>query len=305
MIKSATNQSQGMLLFHLTPLQTFAIGTLKVKEIVPYTPLTVIPHSHPTVLGAASLRGETLPVIDMAKAVGYPPLQPDELKNCYIIITDCRRMLVGFLVRGIDKITECNWHNIDAPPSSLGKHVFVTGVTTVENKLIQLLDVELLLSKVFPDAPGSLHPVLTDIEREILRPLKILLVDDSAVARRQLSQALDSISIPYFIATTGSDALEMLKHAADAGAPFEILVSDIEMPGLDGYELAFEVQNNPRLNQAYIILHTSLSSEISVSQAHQVGAHEALTKFEANELIHAMLRGAEKIKVNQPAAQRA
>ena len=73
MIKAATNQSQGMLLFKLTHQQSFAIGTLKVKEIVPYTPLTAIPHSHPTVLGAASLRGDTLPVIDMAKAVGYHP----------------------------------------------------------------------------------------------------------------------------------------------------------------------------------------------------------------------------------------
>lgn len=295
MIKTATNQSQGMLLFQLTSLQTFAIGTLKVKEIVPYTPLTAIPHSHPTVLGAANLRGDTLPVIDMAKAVGYPPLTKDELKDCYIIITDCRRMLVGFLVRGINKITECDWHNIDAPPNSLGKNVFVTGVTNVEDKLIQLLDVELLLSKVFPDTPESLHPVLTDVQRETLRPLKILLVDDSAVARRQLSQALDSISVPYFIATNGRDALNMLKHAAEVGSPFDILVSDIEMPGLDGYELAFEVQNSSALNHAYIILHTSLSSEISVSQAHQVGAHEALTKFEANELVHAMLRGAERM----------
>lgn len=295
MIKNATNQSQGMLLFHLTQHQSFAIGTLKVKEIVPYSRLTAIPQSHPTVLGAATLRGDTLPVIDMAKAVGYPPLSKEELKNCYIIVTDCRRMLVGFLVRGIDKITACNWHDIEAPPSTLGSNVFVTGVMKVEDKLVQLMDVELLLSKVFPDQPDKLHPVLTDVQREVLRPLKILLVDDSAVARRQLSQALDSISIPYFIASNGQDALNMLRHAASSGSPFDILVSDIEMPGLDGYELAFEVQNSHELNHAYIILHTSLSSEISVSQAHQVGAHEALTKFEANELIHAMLRGAEKI----------
>lgn len=294
MIKSATNQSQGMLLFQLTLNQSFAIGTLKVKEIVPYTPLTVIPHSHSTVLGAATLRGQTFPVIDMAKAVGYRALVKEEIKDCYIIITDCQRKLVGFMVRGINKITECNWHEIDAPPVSLGNNVFVTGVTTVEDSLVQLLDVELLMSKIFPEDPSSLNPVLTDIEREILRPLKILLVDDSSVARRQLSQALDSISVPYFISTNGKDALNMMKYAADSHAPFQILVSDIEMPGLDGYELAFEVKNTDKLKSIYIILHTSLSSEISVSQAHQVGADEALTKFEANELIHAMLRGAER-----------
>jgi len=98
MIKSATNQSQGMLLFQLTLNQSFAIGTLKVKEIVPYTPLTVIPHSHSTVLGAATLRCQTFPVIDMAKAVGYRALVKEEIKDCYIIITDCQRKLVGFVV---------------------------------------------------------------------------------------------------------------------------------------------------------------------------------------------------------------
>lgn len=96
MIKNATNQSQGMLLFQLTARQSFAIGTLKVKEIVPYTPLTAIPHSHPTVLGAANLRGETLPIIDMAKAVGYPPIKSEELRTCYIIITDCNANLSAF-----------------------------------------------------------------------------------------------------------------------------------------------------------------------------------------------------------------
>ncbi|MGL5431069.1 MAG: response regulator, partial [Vibrio sp.] len=78
-----------------------------------------------------------------------------------------------------------------------------------------------------------------------------------------------------------------------------ILVSDIEMPGLDGYELAFEVQNDPALNQAYCILHTSLSSEICLDRAHQVGAHEALEKFNATELIEAMLRGAKKLQTQR------
>ena len=100
--------------------------------------------------------------------------------------------------------------------------------------------------------------------------------------------------MPYFVAKNGQDAFNMMQTAAQAKDPYHILVSDIEMPGLDGYELAFNVKNTDALISTYIILHTSLSSEISVSQAHQVGAQEALTKFEANELIHAMLRGAEQ-----------
>jgi two-component system chemotaxis response regulator CheV len=155
-----------------------------------------------------------------------------------------------------------------------------------------LMDVELLLAKLFPDDPLANKAILTDVQREKLKPLRILLVDDSKVARKQLSDALDSLNIGYQVTANGKDALDIMNQAADEKKPIDLLVSDIEMPGLDGYELAFAVKDNPNLARAYIILHTSLSSEISVGQAKQVGANEALTKFDARELIDAMLRGA-------------
>lgn len=291
-MKSKANQSQGMLLFKLTLTQRFAIGTLKVREIVPFQALTSIPYSHHHVLGTATIRNMAIPIIDMSAAVGFRPLQKEEFDNCYIIITDCMRTVVGFAVRAIDKIIECDWKAIEPSPETAGKNVFVTGITRVENSIVQLLDVELLLSKIFPEDTSNLYPILSDVEREKLKPLQIMLVDDSVVARKQLSSALDSINIPYQVATNGLDAYERLKQASQEQRPFDIIVSDIEMPGLDGYELAFEIQNDVRLKDAYIILHTSLSSEICVEQAHQVGAHEALTKFEATELVQAMLRGA-------------
>lgn len=291
-MKSKANQSQGMLLFKLTLNQRFAIGTLKVREIVPFQPLTSIPYSHHHVLGTATIRNMAIPIIDMAATVGFRPLQKEELDSCYIIITDCMRTVVGFAIRSIDKIIECDWKAIEASPPTAGSNVFVTGITRVEDKIVQLLDVELLLSKIYPEDTSNLYPILADVEREKLKPLNILLVDDSFVARKQLSTALDSINIPYDVATNGLDAYEILKKSSDEGKPYNIVVSDIEMPGLDGYELAFEIQNDNRLKDAYVILHTSLSSEICVEQAHQVGAHEALTKFEATELVQAMLRGA-------------
>ena len=292
-MKSKASQSQGLLLFRLSQTQVFALGTLKVRELVPYTRLSKIPQSHPTILGASTIRGHTIPIIDMAAAIGYRPIAPEEREKCYIIITDCQRMIIGFLVRGIDKIIECNWRDIEAPSSSLGKNAYLTGVTRFEDQLVQLLDVELLLSKIFPDNPKANRAILTDVQREKLKPMNILLVDDSKVARKQLSDALDMINIPYRVTADGKEALVMMEQAALEHHPIDILASDIEMPGLDGYELAFEVRDNPLTAKAYIILHTSLSSEISVSQAHQVGANEALTKFDAHELIDAMLRGAD------------
>ena len=296
-MKSKATQSQGLLLFRLSHRQLFAVGTLKVRELVPYTPLNAIPHSHQTILGAATIRGNTIPVIDMAAAVGYKGLLKEELAKSYIVVTDCQRMVIGFLVRSIDKIIECNWRDIESPPNNLGPNAYLTGVTRFEDGLVQLLDVELLLSKVFPASPETSRPILTDVQREKLKPLRILLVDDSKVARKQLSDALDRINIPYQVTSDGHDALAIMKAAAENHEPIDMLVSDIEMPGLDGYELAFEVKNTPALAKAYIILHTSLSSEISVGQAQQVGANEALEKFDAHELISAMLRGADCINL--------
>ncbi|TDE20619.1 chemotaxis protein CheV [Vibrio owensii] len=301
-VASKANQSQGMLVFKLTLQQNFAIGTLKVREIVPSMPTTKIPYSHHHVIGTVTIRDLTVPVIDMAAAIGFRPIQEEEYKNCYLIVTDCLRTVVAFMVRSIEKIIECDWKSIETPPSSAGHNIFVTGITRYEEKIVQMLDVELLLSKIYPQYENTKIPMLTDIERERLKALNILLVDDSSIARKQLSDALDRINIPYQICKNGSDALDLMKRDAEANRPIDLLVSDIEMPGLDGYELAFEVQNNSALNNSYRILHTSLSSEICVDRAHQVGAHEALEKFNAGELIEAMLRGAKELEAKAMAS---
>lgn len=287
--------TQKLLLFKLTPTQSFAMGTLKVREIIPYTRLNRLLQDHPAVLGATTVRGTTIPVIDMAAAVGYKPLTEEEMRQGSIIITDCQRKDIGFLVRSIDRIVDADWKSVKPPPEMLGKRAFVTGLCMVDDQAIQLIDLELLFSQVYPDPPDRRRAVLTDLQREQLKPLNILLVDDSHVARKQLQDALDSVAIPYQVLTNGEKALERMREAAKDHNAIDILVSDIEMPGLDGYELAFGVRDNKALKHTYIILHTSLNSEMSVSYAHQVGANEALTKFDAEELVHAMLRGAKAL----------
>ncbi|MBE8604405.1 chemotaxis protein [Vibrio cyclitrophicus] len=299
---SKASQSQGMLMFKLSLTQSFAIGTLKVREIVPFQPMTQIPYSHHHVIGTVTIRDLTVPVIDMSAAIGFRPITPAEYQSCVLIVTDCLRTVVAFLVRSIDKIIECDWKSIESPPTSVGRNVFVTGITRFEDRIVQMLDVELLLSKIYPHYENAHIPMLTDVERERLKALNILLVDDSLIARKQLSDALDSINIPYSICNNGLDAIDLMRREASKGNAIDLLVSDIEMPGLDGYELAFEVQNDNALRHAYCILHTSLSSEICVDRANQVGAHEALEKFNAGELIEAMLRGAKVLNEASSAA---
>ena len=243
-------------------------------------------------MGTTSFRGSAVPVIDMAAAVGYPALTQEEQQKSSIIITDVQRQETGFLVRGVQKIIETDWKKVKAPPAALGEKAFITGLLDVEGDIIQLLDVELLLANVYPDSLNTGDVALTDVQSETLRALNILLVDDSRIARKQLCDVLDAKDIPYQVTTNGDEALQVLLKDNELGQPVDILVSDIEMPGLDGYELTFDVRDNGVLKQPYVILHTSLNSEMSLSYANQVGANEALTKFDADELLHAMLRGA-------------
>lgn len=292
-MQSTSSQSQGLLLFKLTQLQNFALGTLKIQEIVPYQPLTQIPQSNSNVLGAVHLRGKTIAVIDMAAAVGYPPITGEDKDSAVILITDCSRMTVGFLIRKVERIIDCNWKSIEPPPQHLGHKTYITGITRYDEQLIQLLDIELLLAQIFPDDAESAVEI-TGVQKGLLQNSHILLVDDSAVARKQLETALTNIDVPFKVCKNGDDALAVMKTCAEKDNPIDILVSDIEMPGLDGYELAFEVRDNKLLAQTYIILHSSLSSSMSISRATEVGADQALTKFEAQELVNAMLLGANK-----------
>jgi two-component system chemotaxis response regulator CheV len=289
-MQSTSSQSQGLLLFKLSALQSFALGTLKIQEIVPYQALTQLPNADSNILGATSIRGQTLSIIDMAAAVGYPPVSEEEKANSVIIITDCSRQHVGFLVRKIERIIECNWKNIEPPPSSLGHKTYITGITHFDEKIIQLLDIELLLSQIFPE--NDKHSVeITGVQKGLLQNEHILLVDDSAVARKQLENALTRIDVPFKVCKNGHDALNVMKQYAAKDDPITILVSDIEMPGLDGYELTSEVRNTKEIADAYIILHSSLSSEMSVDRAKKIGADQALTKFVAQSLVDSMLKG--------------
>jgi len=291
---SKADHSQGLLLFRLHNQQIFGLGTLKIQELVPFAPVTPMINQHASILGALNIRGQTMPIVDLSAAIGKGATPKESLASSFIIITDVQRQKVGFLVSQIERIVDTNWRDISAPDKVLGNSIYITGVTRVDNQLVQLLDVEVIMARLFPLDASKATATITDVEREQLRPMHILLVDDSRTARKQLSDSLDAINVSYQVTDDGQKALDIMRAASKQSQPIDILVSDIEMPGLDGYELAFAVRDDKKLASAYIILHTSLSSSISVSQAHQVGADEALSKFDARELIDAMLRGAAK-----------
>lgn len=282
----------GLLFFGFDSDQLFAIGTLKVKELMPVPRFRPMPAVMPAILGAANIRGSTMPIVDMAHAVGFTPIPPDEYDQASLIITDCLRMDMGFIVRRIDRIADLEWREIHPPASGLGKKPFITGVSNYERQPVQIIDIELIIAEMYPPLCKDISQELADDQANALDSCRILIVDDSAVARRQLCEVLDQLQVRYDVANNGTDAYQLLENAVQSQDPVHILVSDIEMPGLNGYALTSRVKGHADLSGTYVILHTSLSSQISVAHAKSSGAEEALTKFDESELVQAMIRGA-------------
>ena len=180
-----------------------------------------------------------------AAAVACPPLCPVEQQWGAMVSTDIQRREICFLVRSVQQIVETDWKQVMPPPKALGSNAFVTGLLDLDGDIIQLMDVELLLSRVYPTSVDTDSLVLSEVQEETLKALNILLVDDSQVARKQLCDVLDGKDIPYQVTTNGDDAMAAITAANGSGKPIDILVSDIEMPGLEGYEPVSNTQLTP------------------------------------------------------------
>lgn len=279
-----------ILLFDLGGEQRFGINVLKVKEIIPRTRLTQLPQSHPAIKGVAHLRGEPVTVISLAEAIGRGRGPADAEGS--IIITEFNRGMQGFLVQRVHRIVYCDWKDVLPPPVGTGVGSYITGVTNVDKSLIQLLDVEKVMGEVIePTIVADAALQLSDIELGRLQQRRVLVVDDSRVARNQTLQTLEPLGVICTTARDGKEALELLQRMANAGDLVDMVLSDIEMPEMDGYALTREIRQDPQLSRLYILLHTSLNGAINTDKANQAGANDVLTKFVPADLAHAVARG--------------
>jgi len=274
-----------ILMFRLTGRQVFGINVFKVQEVLSCPGLTSIPQAHPATRGLATIRNKTIPVIDLSAAIGQRPLEavPENL----IIITEYNGTVQAFLVKAVERIVNMNWQEIKAPPKGIGKNNYVTAITEVDDKLVEIIDVEKILSEIIGE---DMH---LDDTQQILdkdgKILKFLAADDSLVARNQVQRTLSQVGIDCVLATTGKEALDILKSVADEGVDvtkeFNLIISDIEMPVMDGYTLTSEIRADERLKNLNIMLHSSLSGGFNNNMTIKVKADKFIPKFKAEELV--------------------
>jgi len=276
-----------LLMFKLNSGQLYGINVFKVKEVLPCPALSVLPHSSRIVRGVAHIRGRTISVLDLSVAIGGAPL-PEPAKG-FVIIAEYNNSVQGFLVRGVDRIVNMNWEEILAPPRGSGSAHYLTAVTRVDQKLVEILDVARILAEVAPvpehavDLSNSRHGDPSGQSRG-----HVLVVDDSSVARAQIRRCCEAIGMEVTILQDGRQTwryLEgMLERGEDPVSTYALLVSDIEMPEMDGYTLTASIKNHPDLRGLHVLLHTSLSGVFNRAMVDKVGADDFLAKFHPDEL---------------------
>ncbi|NLY13636.1 MAG: chemotaxis protein CheV [Gammaproteobacteria bacterium] len=275
-----------ILMFRLHGRQLFAINVFKVQEVVRLPHLTLIPQRHPHMCGVITLRGQTIPVIDLAQAIGMRPLERNE--NSTVIVTEYNRSVQAFLIGSVERIVNLNWESIQPPPRTTGRQHYLTAITRVEDAIVEIIDVEKVLSEIVPMNTKISEEKLSSPLLAKAAGREVLIIDDSMVALHQLTDALGQMGVTVHQATDGLKGLQQLQQWADQGEVLTdkllMVFTDAEMPEMDGYRLTTEIRNDPRLRDLYVVMHTSLSGSFNAAMVEKVGCDNFLSKFQPDRL---------------------
>ncbi len=277
-----------ILLFRLAGHQLFALNVFKIREVLQLPRLTEMPQRHPHVVGVIHLRGQTIPVIDLSGAIGLRPQAVSPQST--IIVTEYNRSVQAFLVGGVDRIMNLNWDAVQPPPRGAGRSHYLTAITRLDDqRLVEIIDVEKVLAEIVPFNTRVSAELLDDALVKKARGREVLLVDDSPTGINQLRETLSQLDLKMHVETDGLRALRMLQGWADQGENLAerllMVITDAEMPEMDGYRLTAEIRKDPRLKDLFVVLHTSLSGNFNKAMVEKVGCDGFLSKFQPDQLV--------------------
>ncbi len=281
-----------LLMFSLSGKQLYGINVFKVREVIQCPPLTTMPGCHHVVRGVAQIRGKAISVIDLSLAVGGPSL--GDVEKCFVIIAEYNRKVQGFLVKAVERIVNMNWSDIHPPPSGSGRTHYLTAVTSIDENLVEIIDVEKILSEITPNNASVSQEIVDRSLEKAPQDRFVLIADDSSVARSQIKRTVEQLGYKTKIFKDGKECYNYLMHAISEGGAIDdevlMLISDIEMPEMDGYTLTAEIRGNEKLSHLWVMLHTSLSGVFNEAMVEKVGANDFIPKFNPDELAKAVQR---------------
>ncbi|MEI6207576.1 MAG: chemotaxis protein [Desulfuromonadales bacterium] len=280
---SQSNQME-MLTFRLTDNQLYGINVFKIIEIIE-CPRRIdrMPNSHPAVKGALDFRGSALAVIDLSEAVGLPVKDfRDQL--AYIIICEYNRSLTAFIVHAPETLITRSWSDIHKP-EGVNAQSLVAIAYMDSGEAIMLLDIESILSDVVGIERDLATLVMTEAEGKG-SGRHVLLVDDSRTAIMLLQSVLDKMGFTNTALMSADKALEYLEKEHNR---VDLVISDIEMPGMDGFTFTRTLREHENYKHLKVILHSSMSNPSNQLKAVQSGANKFVAKFDPDSLSEEIL----------------
>src|ERR1700754_190895 len=264
-----------MLLFRLGDRQAFGINVFKGRGVLRRPRLERMPSMHDLVARGAPM--------------GSPPLA--SVDTAHLIVTEFSRSVQGFLVSDVDRIVHVDGANMAAPPAALGYGPRVNAVTRLDGDLLAVVDVEQVLASVDPRAVELSDRVQHATQERQPVNGRVLVVDDSLVARTQLVDLFRKMDIECVVAKDGSEGLDVLRTLmmGPAADRIDLVVSDIEMPSMDGYALTRAIREDAQLRHLKVLLHSSLSGVFNEAMVDRVGADRFIAKFQPDVLATAVL----------------
>ncbi|GAB7129525.1 chemotaxis protein [Silvimonas sp. JCM 19000] len=270
--------------------ENFGINVFKVREVMRTPEITQAPEMPSSVEGMVSLRGVLVPVIDLAKYAGITTQSRPEI----MIVSEYNGHTQGFLVEAVDTILRLDWSSMRVPPDMLTNQMggLVTAVTELDTgKLVMMLDVEKVLAETTQTADYIDTSMVVKVGSD-LSAKRVFYADDSVVARRQIQATLDAMNIQHQFAINGKrawDELQKIAAAADvqgktAKDMVQLVLTDVEMPEMDGYMLTKMIKSDPRFAGIPVLMHSSLSGASNQKLGQSVGVDGYVSKFEPHKL---------------------
>ena len=267
----------------------FGINVIKVREIVELMPVFKIPNAHPCIEGIVKLRDSIMKVVDLAKALNYEPSPKPEGDK--LIVAEFNQLKVAFRVHGVSRIHRISWEQIEQPSDIYQVDASTTiGIVKMEERIILLLDYEKIVAEISPQS-AVISGSLRELSARDRSDKNILVVDDSSTLRSFLKQILTEAgytNLSYH--NNGSLAWEYLDSlASEKGEQLfeeiQLVITDIEMPKMDGHHLTKRIKEHPVLSKLPVIIFSSLITEDLIHKGEAVGADAQISKPQYLDLV--------------------
>ncbi len=274
--------------------EVFGLNVFKIREVIAMPEITHAPDMPPGVEGMVSLRGNMIPIINLSKFCDVET----EIEPKILIVTEYNRSTHGFMVASVEQIMRMAWADIKIPPQMMANRHggLVTAVTELDDgRIVMIIDVEKVLAETggLDDDPT----LFADIE-QLDGQATVLFADDSVVARKQIAATLDHLGVHHIPSKNGEEAWAKLQELAERAAAshmpvyemIDAVLTDVEMPGMDGYVLTRKIKEDKRFAGIPVVMHSSLSADANITIGKQAGADAYVAKFDPQELSK-VLRG--------------